>query len=74
MHLANRIQSDYGVLRQIFGPPSSSVVKSKDGSTVSNDPEGIMGRWVENFMDLFFNPSVVDEAAVDSIPQRDLIE
>ena len=50
-------------------------VKSKDGATVIKDPEGIMGHWKEHFTDLFFNPSVVvDNAAIDSIPQTDLIE
>ena len=67
----------YGLLRQVFGPPSASVVpvKSKDGSTIIKDFfDGIMGRWKKHFTDLFFNPSVIDEAAVDSIPQRNLIE
>ena len=66
----------YGLLRQVFGPPSSYVVpvKSKDGSTIINDPEGITGRWKEHFTDLYFNPSVVNDAAVDSIPQSVLIE
>jgi hypothetical protein len=66
----------YGLLRQVFGPPSSCVVpvKSKDGSTIIKDPEGIMGRWKEHFTDLFFNPSEVDDAAVDSIPQSVLVE
>ena len=65
----------YGLLRQVFGPPSSSVVpvKSKDGSTIIKDSSGIMKRWKEHFGDLFYNPSVVDNTAVESIPQRDLI-
>ena len=66
----------YGLLRQVFGPPSSSVVpvKSKDCSTIIKDSEGIMGRWKEHFTDLFFNPSVVNNAAVDSISLSGLIE
>ena len=69
-------QGLYGLLRKVFDPPSASVVpiKSKDGSTVIEDSDGIMGHWKEHFTDLFFNPSVIDEAAVDSIPQRVLIE
>ena len=31
-----------------------------------------MKRWTEHFSDLFFNPSEVDDAAIDSIPQRDI--
>ena len=38
------------------------------------ETEAITGRWEEHFTYLFFNPSVVDDAAVDSLPQRDLIE
>ena len=66
----------YGLLRQFFGPPSASVVpdKSKGGSTITKDSDGIMRRWKEHFTDLFFNPSVIDVTAVDSIPQRGFIE
>ena len=66
----------YSFLRQVFGSPSSSVVPVKsDGATVIKDPQGIMRRWKDHFADLFFNPSVVvDDAAIDSIPQTDLIE
>ena len=48
--------------------------KSKDGFTIIKDPEGITGRWKEYFTDLFFNPSLVNDAAVDSTPQSGLIE
>ena len=65
----------YSLLRKVFGPQPSSVVplKSKDGSTLINNQEGIMKRWTEHFADLFFNPSDVDESAIDSIPQCDII-
>jgi hypothetical protein len=45
----------YHLIRQLFGPQSSSVVplKSKDGSTIHKDPEGIMKRWTEHFTDFF---------------------
>lgn len=64
----------YSLLRQAYGPKSSSTtpLKAKDGITVLKSPEDIMGRWTEHFQDLFFNPSVVDDDAVDSIPQREL--
>lgn len=32
-----------------------------------------MGHWQEHFTNLFFIPSVVDETAIDSIPQYALI-
>ena len=67
----------YSLLHQAFGPKSSSVTPllAKDGTTKLKTPDDIMCRWHEHFRDLFFNPSEVDDAAVDSIPQRDpLIE
>ena len=66
----------YGLLHQAFGSKSSSVVplKSKDGSTTFITPDEIMKRWTVHFTDLFFNPSLVDDAAIDNIPQRDCID
>ena len=65
----------YSLLHQAFGSKSSSVIpsKSKDGSTTFITPDKIMKRWTEHFTDLFFNPSLVDDAAIDSILQRDCI-
>ena len=48
-------------------------LKSKDGLTTFITPDEIMKRWTEHFTDLFSNPAVVDNAAIDSIPQRDCI-
>ena len=64
----------YCLLRQAYGPKSSSVVamKSKDNSSVLKNPNEIQARWTEHFSDLFHNPSLVDDAAVESVPQRPL--
>ena len=64
----------YGLLRQVFGPTSSPVapLKSKDNSSLIKDPKQIMKRWQEHFKDLFHNPSSVDDAVLDSIPQLEI--
>ena len=64
----------YGLLTQVFGPSSSSTVplKSKDNTTLIKDPNKILGRWHEHFKDLFFNPSEVDNDAIDNLPQAEI--
>ena len=64
----------YGLLNQVFGPSSSPTVplKSKDNTTLIKDPNKILGRWHEHFKDLFFNPSEVDNDAIDSLPQAEI--
>ena len=68
------IKKFYSLFHQAFGPQSSSITPllAKDGTTMLKTPEDIMGRWHEHFRDLFYNPSEVDDAAVDSIPQYDI--
>jgi hypothetical protein len=65
----------YHLIREAFGPQSSSLVplKSKDGSLIYKDPEGIMKRWTEHFTDLFYNPSVINENVINNLPQKDII-
>ena len=64
----------FGLLNQVFGPSSSSVfpLKSKDGTSLFKDPPKIVERWHEHFRDLFYNPSVVDEAVIEGLPQFDM--
>ena len=66
-------KSFYSLLRQAFGPRSSSITPllANDGTSLLKTPEDIMRRWFEHFRDLFHNPSVVNDAAVESIPQQD---
>lgn len=64
----------YALLQDAYGPKSSSITPllAKDGTTLLKRPDEIMGRWYEHFLDLFHNPSEVDDAAIDSVPQRPL--
>ena len=70
------IKEFYSLLRQAYGPKSSAVVpmKSKDNSKTLKSPDEIMKRWTEHFSDLFFNPSEVDDEAIDSLPQSELCD
>ena len=66
----------YTLLRQVFGPKSSPVAPllSRDKSTLIKDPDKIMDRWREHLADLFFNPSVIDENIINSLPQLDTLQ
>ena len=84
LSISNEIQNAYNskdskalyqLIRQAFGPQSSSVVpmKSKDGSILHKDPEDIMKRWTEHFTDLFYNPSDINDDIINNLPQMDII-
>ena len=45
---------------------------AEDGKTTFKTPEGIMDRWHEPFRDLFYNPSRVDDTALDTTPRGDI--
>ena len=64
----------YHLIRQVFGPQSASMVplRWKDGSLLHKSPESIMKRWTEHFTDLFYNPSVIDDSVVNSLPRKDI--
>lgn len=83
LHLSEEIQlayntknlkSFYSLIRQAYGPRSSLItpMKTKDGSAILTTAHEVRDRWMEHFRELFFNPSTVNFAAVDSIPQREL--
>ena len=46
---------------------------TKDKSTLIKDPDKIRERWREHFAGLFFNPSVIDESVISSLPQLDIL-
>ena len=65
----------YHLIRQVFGPQSSSVVpmKSKGGNCLHKDPDSIMQRWTEHFTELFYNPSDINEDVINNLDQQDII-
>ena len=73
-HNRNDTKSVFSLLRQAYGPksPSSVPLLSKDESSTAKTSEDILLRWKEHFSDLFFNPSVVDLDAVNSLPQSEI--
>ena len=68
------LKTMYALLRQVFGPTSSSLVplKSKDGRFVIKDRCNIIKRWHEHFQDLFFNPAEVDNSVIDGLQQLEI--
>ena len=65
----------YNLFREVYGPQPSKVspLRSKDGSTLIRDSEGIMNRWQEHYQELFINPSVVDTTVIENLPQFDVV-
>ena len=65
----------YRTITQAFGPQSSTMapLKSNDGSSLIKDAEGIMVQWTQHYTDLFDNPSTVDEAVINGLPQEDIL-
>ena len=61
----------YSLLKQVFNLKTAPFVPllTKDKSTLIKDPDKIR----EHFAELFFNPSVVDESAISSLPQLDIL-
>lgn len=51
----------------------SCSIKSIDSSTLIKISQGIMEGQQKHFTDVFFNPSMVNEAVVESMPEYDII-
>ena len=68
-------RSLYGIIRKVFGPQPPSVVplKSKDGSALIKDTEGILSRRQEYFTELFCNPSVFNEDVISGLQQKEIL-
>jgi len=71
----NDTQRFYEALKTIFGPTQHAVhpVKSKDGSKVIKDHEGILSRWAEHLRELLNCVNPTDPTLLDLIPQLPVI-
>ena len=51
---SNETQKFYEAIKAIYGPSQHSInpVKSKDGTTLIKDRQGIIQRWAEHFSQL----------------------
>ena len=61
----------YHLIRQVFGPQSSSMVplNLKNVSHHHKTPKNIMKRWTEHFLDLlFYNPSDISDYVINGLP------
>jgi len=71
----NDTQKFYEALKTIYGPTQHAVhpVKSKDGTKVIKDHEGILSRWAEHLKELLNCVNPTDPTLVDHIPQLPII-
>ena len=69
-HDTNNTKLLYNLLREVYGPSSSSIapLRSKDGNNLLRDPEDILKRWREHFDELLNRPYEVNQEFIDSIP------
>ena len=65
------IKSFYNGLKDVYGPTASgaSPLLSADRSTLITDKEKILDRWVEHFYGVLNRPSVINNDAIDRLPQ-----
>ena len=71
----NDTQKFYEALKNIYGPTQHAVhlVKSKDGTKVMKDHEGILSRWAEHLNELHNCVNPTDPTLVDLIFQLPII-
>ena len=60
----------YAVTRMIYGPTQRHMapLRSKEGTTLIKDKEGILCRWKEHFNDLLNRDSHVEADSFDNVP------
>ena len=58
-------------LNQIYGPTTSdtSPLLNTDGTTLITDKEDILTRWAEHFDTVLNRPSVINDEAINRLPQ-----
>ena len=73
---SNNSKAFFSSLKTIYGPskPSSTPLLAADGTTLLKDKGSILDRWKEHFSNLLNRPSTVDDATLDSIPQRPTLD
>ena len=67
---SNMSREFYSATRTIYGPTQRHTAppKSKDGTTLIKDKEGIPCRWKEHFNDLLNRDSHVEADSFDNVP------
>ena len=71
----NDTQKFYNAIKAVFGPPQRSLhpVRSKDGSTLIKDRDGILARCAEHLSELLNCINPIDPTVVSQIPQFPVI-
>ena len=67
----NDMKNFYDGLKEVYGPTisGSSPLLSVDGSTLITDKEKILERWAEHFDSILSHPSIINDEAIDQLPQ-----
>ena len=68
----NDMKNFYDGLKEVYGPSTTgslSPLLSDDGSTLITDKEKVLERWAEHFNSVLNRPSVINDEAIDMLPQ-----
>jgi len=72
---ANEVQKFYQAIKAVHGSVQNVMhpVKSKDGSTIIKDQQGILSRWAEHLSELLNCMNPHDPNFTDQLPQLPVI-
>ena len=67
----NDMKNFYSGLKEIYGPTTSGTSRllNIDGTTLITDKEDILKRWAEHFDSVLNRPSVINDEAINRLPQ-----
>ena len=68
----NDMKNFYHGLKEVYGPSTTgslSPLLGDDGSTLITDKEKVLERWAEHFNSVLNRPSVINDEAIDRLPQ-----
>ena len=67
----NDMKNFYSGLKEIYGPTTSSTspLLNIHGTALITDKEDILKRWAEHFDSVLNRPSVIDNEAINRLPQ-----
>ena len=68
----NNMKNFYDGLKEVYGPSTTgslSTLLSDDGCTLITDKEKVLERWAEHFNSVLNRPSIINDEAIDMLPQ-----
>ena len=72
----NDMKNFFSTARALYGPSSlgSAPLRNKDGTRILKSEIEILNRWREHFQELLNRDPVIDESAINEIPQQPIDE